>query len=107
MDLVNKIAKLLTEDPDIFEEEKQTPKKRKFKVIVSQKPVVFEEKKKDKKKTESNKPDEETFGKEFRTLLGLDEKSEPADPSKKDRNQKSPNNKLDGAEQPKNSPYMK
>jgi len=42
---------------------------------------------------------EEVFGKEFRALLGLEDKPEPANPNKKDRNQKSPNNKLDGAKQ--------
>lgn len=105
MDHIDKIARMLTEDPDIFESRKQVPKKKKKYVVeVSKKPILEEKK---NKKEPSNKPDEEVFGKEFRALLGLEDKPEPADPSKKDRNQKSPNNELDGAEQPENSPYLK
>ena len=64
---INKIARFITDDPNIFNEE--------------------------------NKPDEDEFEKEFKDLEGIEHKPEPADPSKKDRNQKSPNNKLDGAKQ--------
>ena len=109
---INDIAKLLTEDPDVFVEAgeavKSSPKVKpasKAKRALKQKPKESDVKSKENPKAKGNKPTEEAFGKEFRALLGLEDKPEPADPSKKDRNQKSSNNELDGAKQ-SGKPYL-
>lgn len=136
---INKIAKLITEDPDIFNEAGKKPltgrqqkkaskaiKKRmknseelqkkskehkskeelaKHAAAIEYSVARRESKKRNQAIVEDNEPDEDDFDKEFRVLLGLEDKPEPADPSKKDRNQKSPNNKLDGAKQ-SGKPYL-
>ena len=77
-DYVNFIANMITEDPDVLAEKVKRP-------TIDQ--------------IESNMD----FDEEGETL---EDKGEPAKPSKKDRNQKSSLNKNDGAKQT-GSPYLK
>lgn len=69
--LIQKIANFLTDDPDIFVESARKPKRP--------------------------KPDKLKIGDSFETEDALEDKSEPADPKKKTRMEKSGLNKLTGA----------
>lgn len=75
---INQVAKMLTDDPDIFSEAKKEP---------------------------SNKPDDLEVGDKFEVHDGYDERSEPADPGDQHRSS-SLQDGPDGSKQPKDSPYL-
>ena len=74
---VDFIAKMITEDPD----------------------VLREASKKSKSKSKRPKVDKDGFENKFKVDDALEDKDEPSDPSKKDRNQTSKLNDNDGAKQ--------
>ena len=86
---IRRIARLVTEEPCIYTEAAEPKSKPKVKPATKTQRGFKVEAKKDSgvkskpaPKPKKNKPTEEIFGKEFRAMLGLDDKSEPGDPSK-------------------------
>jgi len=107
---INKIASMLTDDPDIFVENeipKKCPKCKPGRTCPKCLTVEASKPKSSKKSKGHNAPDTEKFDDKFKTIKGHSEKrKKPETPGKEDRPASSLG-KLKGQEGSKSSPYLK